>query len=126
MFNIDNFGLASGRLTQDPKVFVNGDNSRRVLITLATSNAYKDRDGNRGAQFVPLEAFIPANQPSSVYDLMGKGDKISVEYSVLNNNWTDKTGQDHYDVVLRIDSVKLQESKTVTSARREAEKKKAK
>ena len=126
MFNNDNFGICVGRLLQDPKVFVNRDNSRRVFLNIACSDTYKQKDGTRGAQFIPLEAFVPANQPSSVYDLMGKGDKISVEYSVVNNNYTDRDGNDHYDIVLLIDSVKLQESKTVTSARREAEKKKSK
>ena len=64
-------------------------------------------------------------------DYVSRTEKCAVcrhplEYSVLNNNYTDRSGEAHYDIVLRIDSVKLQESKAVTTARREAGQKKSK
>ena len=49
------------------------------------------------------------------------GDKITVSYTVKNNNYTDSaTGQPVYGLVLQIETVKLDESKATTAARQAA------
>lgn len=118
-FNIDNFCISTGRLVSDPKFFVNRDGSRKVRFTVAIQNNFKNANGERDAQFLPLEAFIPANVTASVYDLIHKGDKVTAEYAIYNNNYVDTDGIQHYDLILRVDSLKMQESKAVTQARRE-------
>lgn len=123
--NLDNVGFAEGRCSHDPTVFDNKDGSKKVRITLALADNYKGRDGQRGTQYIPMEAFISADRFASnglgVYDNIKSGDKVKVEYSLRNNNYTDKdTGKPVYGIVAVIDSIKMQEPKTVTDARHAA------
>ena len=118
--NINNYGIVTGRLSQPVTFFTNKDGSRKARFTVASTNAYKNADGTRGAQFVPLEAFIPSDNKSSIYDLLDKGMLVSVQYTVMNNNYTDKDGVAHYDLVLQSETVRLQESRAATEARRSA------
>ena len=55
-------GNVAGRLTKDPAVYNNNDGSRKIRFTVAAQDHFTDGDGNRGSQFIPLEAFIPARQ----------------------------------------------------------------
>lgn len=119
--NLNNYGLTTGRLTQDPIFFTNKDGSRRCRFTIAASNAYKSSDGSRGAQFIPIEAFIPSDNQSSIYDILAKGMLVTAQYEVRNNNFTDKDGVAHYDIVLQCEAVRIQESKAATEARRAAQ-----
>lgn len=116
--NLNNYGVATGRLTADPIFFTNKDGSRRCRFTIATANAYKSTDGTRGAQFVPIESFIPADNQSSIYDMLSKGMLVTAQYEIRNNNYTDKQGEPHYDIILQADAVRIQESKSVTEARK--------
>lgn len=123
MMNPDNFGIVKGRLTKDPIVRDNSDGSKKIQMTIAASDTYKNpADNKRTTQFVPLEAFIPKETVEKkgigAYALIHQGDKVSVSYSVRNNNYVDKnTNQPVYGIVLQIDTIKLDESKTVTDAR---------
>ena len=121
MMNLNNFGLCTGRIAQDPTFFTNRDGSRTCRFNIATANAYKSSDGSRGTQFVPLEAFLPADSKSSIYDILSKGMLVTAEYEARNNNYTDKSGEQHYDIILACDTVRIQESKAATEARRAAQ-----
>lgn len=123
MFNIDNYGITSGRLVSDPQVYDNADGSKKIRITVAAANNYKNRDGSRTSQFLPLEDFIPARRArkgNGVYDLMHQGDKVTVQYTIRNNNYTRDNGEQVYNIVLHIDSVRLDETKAITEARQAA------
>ena len=123
MFNLDNYGITSGRLVSDPQIYDNADGSKKVRITVAATNNYRNRDGSRTSQFLPLEDFIPARRArkgNGVYDLMHQGDKVTVQYTVKNNNYTKENGEQVYDIVLHIDSVRLDETKAITEARQAA------
>lgn len=127
MFNIENYGITTGRLTTDPQVYENSDGSCKIRITVAAANNYKNRDGSRGAQFLPLEDFISAKRArkgNRVYDLMHQGDKVTVQYTVKNNNYekVNAAGVSEmvYGIVLQIDNIRLLESRTTTSARQAA------
>lgn len=119
--NVNNFGVTFGRLTQDPVFFAHRDGSRSCHFTIAASNAYKGNDGSRGSQFVPLEAFIPADARSTIYDILTKGMLVTAEYEVRNNNYTDRSGEPHYEISLMCDVIRIQESKAATEARRAAQ-----
>ena len=116
MFNLDNFGVCTGRITS-MKTFVNADNSKTVHFTVATQNNFTAQDGTRGSQFLPFTDFISANTKSSIYDLLGKGDKVSVEYAVFNNNYIDNDGVQHYDLSFRVDTIKFAESRAARERR---------
>ena len=121
MFNLNNYGVATGRLTADPFVYQNTDGSQKVRITLAASDNYKNADGKRSTQFLPFEAFIPAERNLGVFGMIHSGDKISIAYTVKNNNYRDKsTNEMIYGIVLQIEKISLEESKATTAARQAA------
>ena len=116
MLNLNNYGIVTGRLTTDPFIYQNNDGSRKIRITLAVSNNYKNPDGKRSTQFLPLEAFIPVDRKLGVFDMVHAGDKISAAYTVKNNNYTDKnTNKMIYGLVLQIERISFEESKTTTT-----------
>lgn len=121
--NIRNYGVAIGRLTRDPKVFTNKDGSKKVLLTLAcTDNFRSGPDKTKATQFVSLEGFVSKNANGlGVYDHMGKGDLIGVDYAVRSNVFKNAQGEDEYRTVLAIQGVELMESKSVTTARHAGE-----
>ena len=121
MLNLNNYGIVTGRLTTDPFIYQNNDGSRKIRITLAVSDNYKNPDGKRSTQFLPLEAFIPVDRKLGVFDMVHAGDKISAAYTVKNNNYTDKnTNKMIYGLVLQIERISVEESKTTTTARQAA------
>lgn len=118
MKNIRNYGIVTGRLTKDPAVYNNNDGSRKIRFTVAAQNQFTDGDGNRGSQFIPLEAFISARQQGNgPYDYLDCGDLVSCSYTVQNNNYKDRNGEMVYGLVLLVDSIALLESKTSKEAR---------
>lgn len=120
--NTNNFGIVTGRLTRDVKILPNTKGSRKALFTVAAANNFKSKDGTKKSQFIPLEAFIGADKKDNgVYDKMHEDDLVTVEYAVVNNNYT-KTNEDGsetpvYGITLMANSVQLLESKAVTDAR---------
>lgn len=119
MANIRNIGIAEGRLTKDPVVFNNSDGSKKVMVTVAVQDNYKNSGtGERGTQFINLEAFISnKSQGLGAFDYMHKGDLVGFEYTVRSNNYTDKDGVAHYGQVLFIQSTDLKETKKSQAAR---------
>ncbi len=123
MFNLENFGITTGRLTADPQIYDNADGSKKVRITVAAPNAYKNRDGGRGTQFIPLESFIPAERAvngDGVFGMLHQGDKVTAQYSVRNNNYARADGERVYGIVLQIDAIRFGETRAVVSARQQA------
>ena len=116
MFNLDNHGILTGRLV-NMKSFTCRDSSKRMLLTIAVQDNFRNRQGTKAAQFIPVSAFVPSSQKRSIYDYIYKGDKISVAYSLRNNNYRDKNGNMHYEIEIFAEDVKIQEPKSVTDAR---------
>ena len=117
MANVQNLGIATGRLSKNVTAFANADGSRKMMVSVAVPNDYKGKDGKTSSEFVSLEGFVPAGKGDGVYALMHKGDLVSIQYKVVSNNYTDKDGKPVYAQVLRIEKVSLLESKAVTDAR---------
>ena len=120
MLNTNNFGIVSGRLVDDVKIFTNKDNSKKVMFKVAVNDVYKDKNGNKKAQFIPFESIIAKNKSNlGVYDYMHKGDKVTVQYSVRNNNY-EKDGQMVYGITLFAESISLESSKKKNTSVAEA------
>lgn len=119
MMNLSNYGVLTGRLAKDPLVFDNKDGSRKVKLTLAVQNNYRNKDtGEHEAQFIPVEAFIPADKQNlGAFDYMHKGDKITVQYAVKATHYTDVSSNEIYAVVLQIENVRLDETRTNTETK---------
>lgn len=120
MFNTDNFRICTGRLTADPYIYKNNDGSRKIKLSIAAQDVYRKKDNTKSTQFIPLEAFVSAERTNGVYDMIHQGDCITVQYAVKTNNYKDVAGKNVYGIVLQIENVRLNESKTVTAARQAA------
>ena len=95
--NLNNFGVVNGRLARDPEVFQNSDGSTKFRIVVACQKNYKGKDGQYGADFVTITKFVGAGQSAGILPQLAKGDGVAVEYTVTNNNYTDKDGVAHYE-----------------------------
>lgn len=121
MANLHNHGLLKGRLTSDPSVFDNKDGSKKVKFTLAVARAYKNADGTRTSDFIPVEAFVSKDSNAmNIYNNIKKGDLISVAIEMRSNVYTDKQGKNVYDVFNLITAVQFEESKASVDRRRAA------
>lgn len=115
--NIENFGIASGRITTI-KIFQNRNHSRAVRFTIAVPNSFTNHDGSRDSQFLPFVDFLPANlKTNRIYDTLEVGDKVSIQYTIMNNNYIDADGIQHYDLALRVDNIKYAETRAAKEAR---------
>lgn len=118
--NLVNYGVVTGRVTKDPMIYTHSDGSRKVKVTVAAAdNFISGPNKEKQTRFIPVEAFIPATkQGNGVYELIGKGDLIMVGYSVRNNHYIDKNGEQQFNIVLNVEEVQLLESKSVTDKRK--------
>ena len=84
-----------GRLTKDVEV-----NDRGVAKTSIAVDHYKGEGKEKETDFFNLTAFAKtANHLAKWYK---KGSAIQVEGELHNNNWTDKDGKKHYDIVFYV------------------------
>lgn len=119
--NMNNFGVLKGRLVADPVTFKNSDGSTKVKFSLACENNYKNKDGKRDSQIIPVEAYVKSDYEKSPFARIGKGDKISAEISLKQNNYTDKkTNEMVYSTVVFVEGIQFEESVAVTTARHAA------
>lgn len=105
--NLDNFGVIAGRLARDPHFNENSDGSHKVRITVATRDNFKTK-GEYGAQFVPLEAYIPKDSKMlDFYKDLSKGSPITASTSIRTPEpYLDRNGEKVYPLVIRIESIK--------------------
>lgn len=129
-FNIDNNLNLTGRVeSQDMSkgLFKNKDGSRKLRFTLAVQDNYNTKDGQPSKQDIPVEAFIPASMVKTdengvesygIYSTVRTGDLISIAGHIMDNNYADADGKMVYGgILVRIDSLKHRESKSVSEAR---------
>lgn len=97
-----------GRLTRTPKIMDN-KKGKTVLLTLAVERSYKDAEGNRPVDYVPVKAFIREGAKSNgPFDYMVKGQLISIQ-AELRATQFEKDGETVYglDVVVTNGGVSL-------------------
>lgn len=110
--NMQNFGILDGRLAKDPVVFNNKDGSRKIMVTIAVPRNYKNKDGKRDTDFIQAEQYMRADKVGNgAWDILKKGDSVSVEYTVRQNNYTDAKGETHYGQSLVIEQTNIRSTK---------------
>lgn len=116
IMNMNNFSIVRGRLVADPAVFGNKDGSSKVKFSVAAENNFKSKDGKRDSQIIPVEAYVK-DYASSPFSKIHKGDKVSCECSLRNNNYKDANGNMVYSLIVFVEGIQFEESKSVTEAR---------
>lgn len=100
-----------GRTTRDPQIIENKNGGKTVLFTVAVERSYKDSEGNRPVDFVPVKAFIQDKAKSNgPYDYLKKGQLIAVEAELRSSQY-EKDGETIYglDVVVKQSGLTLLE-----------------
>ncbi|MGM0943645.1 MAG: single-stranded DNA-binding protein [Bacteroidota bacterium] len=91
-----------GNLGADPEVkYLEGD---KVVanLSLATTEAYKDRSGNRVEQTEWHDLELWDQQAKIAEQYLKKGSQIYVEGKIKSDKWTDENGQNRKKIKIRV------------------------
>ncbi len=93
-----------GNLGRDPEVRTMQNGGKVVNLSVATSERWNDRDGNRQEKTEWHRVVIFNEKLAEVCEkYLRKGSKVYVEGQLQTRKWTDQSGQDKYstEVVLQ-------------------------
>lgn len=96
--------IIMGRLTADPMYRQTNNGTPVCNFTVAVDKPYQ-KDKERTADFINCQAW--RNTADFVSRYFAKGKPIVVEGSLVNNNYTDKNGTKHYEVLVLANSVEF-------------------
>ena len=85
-----------GNLGAAPEARQTTSGSALTEIRLATSEAYKDKDGQRVDRTEWHRVVVFGSQAESVARYLSKGSKVYVEGRIQTREWQDKEGQKRY------------------------------
>ena len=112
--------ILTGRLTKDPEIKAIGDNNMVAKFTIAVNRNYKDKDGNRPADFIPCEAFGKTAEFISNY--ITKGRLVEVDGEMRVDQYQNEEGENrtftkcHVNTLNALDSAKsANEESTATN-----------
>ena len=93
-----------GRLTKDPELKQLSSGASVCRFTVACDRAFVNKQTNeRESDFIECQAWRGAAEFVSRW--FKKGDAITVEGGLRNNNWTDNDGKKHYSYIVNAENV---------------------
>lgn len=112
--------ILEGRLAENPRVNVNSDGSKGVMITLIHDTGRKNKEGKAITSRINVRAFIRAGVESvTPYEMCHEGDLIGVQGEVRCDAPYMKDGVTVYpSQYILAQKMEFKESKSVTDARR--------
>lgn len=81
-----------GNLGKDPEIRYMDGNIAKTRFTLATSEVFKDKSGNRTEQTEWHNVVMWRTMAENAHKVLTKGMQIYVEGKIHTNNWTDREG----------------------------------
>ena len=85
-----------GHLGRDPEMRYMPDGTAVANMTIATSESYKDRDGNRQERTEWHRIALWGRTAEIAGEYLRKGSQAYIEGRLRTRKWTDKDGQDRY------------------------------
>lgn len=112
--------ILEGRLAENPRVNVNSDGSKGVMITLIHDTGRKNKEGKSITSRINVRAFIRAGVESvTPYEMCHEGDLIGIQGEVRCDAPYMKDGVTVYpSQYVLAQKMEFKESKSVTDARR--------
>ncbi len=100
-----------GRLGNDPEINNYGENKTKARFSLATSDYYTDKNGQRveDTQWHNVVAWGPVAQIAEKY--LKKGHETAILGKLTHSDYTDKEGQKHYVTEVVASEILLLEKK---------------
>lgn len=88
-----------GNLTADPETRTTSSGVSMCTFRIAITRPYKDADGNKPTDFIPIIAWRQLGERCGQY--LAKGRKVAVSGSLQSRQYEDKTGQKRtaYEVI---------------------------
>ncbi len=85
-----------GRLGNDPETITFGENKTKVKFSLATSDYYKDKDGERAEETQWHNIIAWGNTATIAEKYLKKGQEIAISGKITYRSWDDKDGNTKY------------------------------
>lgn len=104
--------IITGRLCRDPEVKAIGDNNMVAKFTVAVNRNYKDKDGNRPADFIPCEAFGKTAEFISNY--VTKGRLVEVDGEMRVDQYQNEEGENRTFTKCHVNSLNVLDSAKTT------------
>lgn len=98
-----------GRLTADPELRRTQSGTAVTSVTLAVDRDFKDQDGNRATDFIPVVAWKGTAEAMAKY--FYKGRMVVVTGRLQLRDWTDKDGNKRRTAEIVADNVYFGDSK---------------
>lgn len=96
-----------GRLGKDVEMRMTQNGTAVANFTLATSERFKDRDGNPQERTEWHNIVLWGRQAEIAEQYLKKGDEVYIEGRIQTRKWTDKEGQDRYTTEIVGDRLNL-------------------
>ena len=81
-----------GNIGKDPEIRYMDGNIAKTRFTLATTEVYKDKNGNRSEQTEWHNVVLWRTMAENAHKLLTKGMQVYIEGKIHTNNWTDREG----------------------------------
>ena len=98
-----------GRITKDPELRYTTTNVATTRFNLAINRQFKDADGERKADFIPVQCW--KKQAENICNYLNKGSLVSIEGRIQTEKYTDKDGNNRNTWSVVADNVTFLESK---------------
>ena len=91
-----NKAILLGHLGRDPEMRYMPDGTANATLNVATSETYKDRDGNKQECTEWHRVVLWGRLGEIAGEYLRKGSQVYIEGRLRTRKWTDKEGQDRY------------------------------
>lgn len=97
-----------GRLIKDTEIKLTSNQSKLCMFTIAVDRRFKDKDGNRQADFINCLAW--GKNAEFINKYFSKGTRIGIVGSIQTRNYADKDGKTVYITEVVVDEAEFVES----------------
>jgi len=106
-----NKAMIIGRLGQDPDIRATQNGTQVANMSVATSERYKDKDGNKQETTEWHKVVAWARLAEICRDYLKKGSQVYFEGSLQTNEWEDKDGNKRYTTEIKALNMVMLDSK---------------
>lgn len=104
-----NKAILMGRLTKDPELRTTQNNISVCSFTLAIDRRFKNQQGERETDFIPIVAWRQTAEFAARY--FSKGSRMALVGSIQPRSWEDDNGERRYITEVIADEVYFADSK---------------
>lgn len=113
-----NRAVLVGRITKDTEIKLTSNQSKLCMFTIAVDRRFKDKDGNKQADFINCLAW--GKNAEFINKYFHKGSRIGIVGSIQTRSYADKDGKTVYVTEIVVDEAEFVESASNGEAKTEA------